>query len=148
MKMLKKESRVIASLIFVTLSCYSFFSVTAITASDVNKNLSINLKAKSIVLGPEIRLRDVGTIIIPDTKKKAEIAQIIIGKAPPPGESSEISLNYIKRRLKVSGFEDYVSIIKGPRIIRIVTAHVEIDKAFLKQEFASINPENSRREEG
>jgi len=103
-----------------------------------SNNLSISLKARSVVLGPYVKLGDVGNLIIPNNKTRIQIASVIIGKAPPPGEAREISLNYIKRCLKSSGFEEYISFLNGPKTVRVITAHVEIDKAFLQQEFAYV----------
>jgi len=102
---------------------------------DSGEKFSISLKARAVVLGPEVKLGDISNVVIPDHNKRNQLASIVIGQAPPPGESSEISLTYIKRCLKLHGFEKYLSVIDGPRTIRIITAHVEIDKAFLRQEF-------------
>lgn len=110
--------------------------IAASETSERGEKLSISLKARSVVLGPEVKLGDIGKVLIPDHHKRAQLASIVIGQAPPPGESSEISLTYIKRCLKLHGFEKYLSVIEGPRTVRIITAHVEIDKAFLREEFA------------
>ena len=101
-----------------------------------SKQLSIKLKAKAVILGPEITLGDVGYIIAADSVKREQLMSIKIGDAPPPGESSDISLSHIKRCLKTAGFSKYVHAIKGPRTIRVITAPVEIDKAFLREEYA------------
>jgi hypothetical protein len=105
--------------------------------------LSINLKARALVIGPTIRLRDLGKIVVPDSVKRARVADLKIADAPPPGESSEISLNYIKRRLHAAGFHEFTSSIKGPSIIRVTTAQDEIDKAMIKDEYASLSAEPS-----
>ena len=101
-----------------------------------NTRLSIKLKARAIVLGPNVTLGDVSHILAQNSTIRAKLLTIKIALAPPPGESSEIKLSYIKRCLKVAGFDKYSNAIKGPRTIRIITAPVEIDKAILKEEFA------------
>ena len=101
-----------------------------------NTRLSIKLKARAIVLGPNVTLGDVSHILTQNSSIQAKLVAIKIGLAPPPGESSEIKLSYIKRCLRVAGFDKYSNAIKGPRTIRIITAQVEIDKAILKEEFA------------
>ena len=98
--------------------------------------LSIKLKARTVVLGPDITLGNVSYILTSNSTTRAKLLTIKIGNAPPPGESSEIKLSHIKRCLKVAGLDQYSKLIKGPRTIRVVTAQIEIDKAILREEFA------------
>ena len=102
--------------------------------------LSINLKPRAVVVGSIITLGDIGYVVLQDSVKKSMLTSIKIIDAPPPGESSEISLNYIKSCLKAAGFIDYVSAIRGPKVIRVTSAQIEIDKAFLKEEYAEASP--------
>lgn len=103
-----------------------------------NGNFSINLKSKALVLGPKIKLGDIGKVIVPDSLQMLRLSSVELGEAPPPGESSDLSLSHIKRCLKRAGFEEFISYIKGPRIIRVTTAQVEIDKAFLREDYANL----------
>ncbi|MFQ5648471.1 MAG: hypothetical protein ACE5IY_00875 [bacterium] len=98
---------------------------------------SIVLRAKSLVLGPVVTLGDIGHIVIPDSLQRTLLSSVKISDAPPPGETTEISMRHIMRRLKTAGFEKYLSALKGPRTIRVVTAQKEIDKAFLREALAS-----------
>ncbi len=109
-----------------------------------SSKLSIKLKARTIVLGPDITLGDVSNILTPNSTLRTKLLAIKIGHAPPPGESSEIKLSYIKRCLKVAGFEEYAKTIWGPKTIRVVTAQFEIDKAILKEEFAKLLKNTAR----
>ncbi len=77
-----------------------------------SSKLSIKLKARTIVLGPDITLGDVSNILTPNSIVRAKLLAIKIGHAPPPGESREIKLSYIKRCLKVAGFEEYTKTIR------------------------------------
>lgn len=119
-----------------------FFTVseTGFSESDQNseKKFSIKIKAKVTVLGPEITLGDIGYVVVTDRTKRKRLLAVRICDAPPPGESTEISLRHIKRCLKTAGFSEYISSLKGPRNIRVITAEIEIDKAFLKEEFAAL----------
>lgn len=101
-----------------------------------NNQLSINLKAQAVVVGPEIKLGDIGYIVLGDSAVRKRLSQIKIGIAPPPGESSEILLSYVKRCLIKEGFKKFVSVLRGPNVIRVTTAQNEIDKAFLREEYA------------
>ena len=118
----------------------SFFvaSETGFSESDRGSDakLTIKIKAKVTVLGPEITLGDIGNVVVTDRIKRKRLLAVRICDAPPPGESTEISLRHIKRCLKTAGFSEYISALKGPRNIRVITAEIEIDKAFLKEEFA------------
>jgi hypothetical protein len=106
--------------------------------SNSKTELSINIKSKALVLGPKIKLGDIGVLVIPDSLKKEQLASIILGDAAPPGESREISLNYIKRSLKRAGLGEFNSYIRGPKTIRVTTAPVEMDKAIIKEGVALI----------
>ena len=106
--------------------------------STKSKKLSIKLKARTIVLGPDVTLGNVSHILTPNNTIRAKLLAIKIGHAPPPSESNEIKVSHIKRCLKVAGFGKYINTIRGPRTIRVVTAEIEIDKAILKEEFAKL----------
>lgn len=110
------------------------------------REFSINIKSKALVLGPKITLGEIGVLAIPDSVKKEQLASVELGLAPPPGESREITLRYIKRCIKRAGFGEFISYIKGPRTIRVITAPVEIDKAILKDEIAQLSGDNKNNE--
>lgn len=135
------------------LTIFSIFILYLLCAIDIgsgesrqsknNASLSIKLRARTTVLGPDVTLGDVSHILTRNRTIRARLLTIKIGHAPPPGESSEIKLSYIKRCLKMAGFTEYTKAIKGPRTIRVVTAQVEIDKAILKEEFAKFFKNNN-----
>ena len=93
---------------------------------------SINLRAKSTILGPHITLGDISSLMVADSLQRMELSAIKIGRAAPPGESTEILLSHIKKKLMQAGFGEYTDSIRGPRTIRVLTAQKEIDKAFVR----------------
>lgn len=103
-----------------------------------HNDFSINLKSQALVLGPQIKLGDIAVIEVPDSLAKQLTKVVICEKAAPPGESRELSLNYIKRCIKRAGFKKYLTFIHGPRIIRVTTAPVEIHKTYARKGFAQI----------
>lgn len=119
------------------LSSIKFGASGPLTTGD-RRDFSIDLKAKAIVIGPNITLGDIGQVTTHDSTLRSQLSSIQVGQAPPPGESSEIRLNHIKRCLKKAGFGEFIDTVKGPRIIRVTTAQIEIDKAFIKEEYAAI----------
>jgi len=99
--------------------------------------LVVNLKKSTQVLGPQVVLADVAEITGPK-KLKVDLGRIIVcPQVPPPGESMEISLRHIKLCLVKAGFKDFVK-LKGPKMIRVSTAQVEINKAFLRENYANL----------
>ena len=110
------------------------------TNSSYNGQFSINLKAKALVIGPIITLGDIGSIVISDSSKRIQLSELKIVDAPPPGESTEILLSYVKKRLQAAGLEDVVSFLRGPSIIRVTTAQEEIDKVFVREGYAQLVP--------
>ena len=108
-------------------------------AQDANykkkERYSIIIKSKALVLGPKINLGDIGTLIIPDSAALARVASINLGKAPPPGESKEITLQYIKKCLMQAGLNDLIKYLNGPRVIRVITAPIEIEKTIRRNNF-------------
>ncbi|MFQ5705905.1 MAG: hypothetical protein ACE5HO_00525 [bacterium] len=100
--------------------------------------MSINLKSQALVLGPVIRLGDIGILSVPDSVARRRLESVELGKAAPPGESREISIYYIRRSLKRAGLGKFISNIKGPKTIRVTTAPIELDKARLRDGIAKV----------
>lgn len=101
-------------------------------AQNTNKELSINLKARSLVIGPKILLKEICVIRTGDKSIQQKIGAVQLGKAPPPGESKELTLSFIKLQLRQAGLQKYLDNVSGPKVIRVTTAHEEISKAVLE----------------
>lgn len=121
-----------------TLLVFLGISVMATTNVRQSSSFEIRLKAKAQVLGPRISLQDISIIKTSRNKVVRQLLSVQLGDAAPPGESKEITLSDIKRCLIRAGFKQYVRYLKGPRSIRVTTAQIEIDKAFVHEEFASL----------
>jgi len=115
------------------------------TSAGREEQVVIKLRYKAVVIGPTITLADVSKIMIQNRALIKKIGHIKIGMAPPPGESREISVSDIKKSLIKAGYEQYVNHLKGPRAIHITTAHNEIDKAFLREDYVSTRKTSSFR---
>lgn len=96
----------------------------------------ISFKSINLVVGNRILLGEICDLNISDSKMKKSLAQISIGIAPPPGESIEITLISIKKKIISAGFSKLVPYVIGPKVIRVETAQREIDKAFLHEDLA------------
>ena len=108
------------------------FAANAAFAQNQNKELSINLKARALVIGPKILLKEICVIQTDDKSIQQKIGAVQLGKAPPPGESKELTLSYIKLQLRQAGMQKYLDKVSGPKVIRVTTAHEEISKAVLE----------------
>jgi flagella basal body P-ring formation protein FlgA len=108
------------------------FSANAVSAQNPSRELSINLKARSLVIGPRILLKEVCVIQTDDKAIQQKIGEVQLGKAPPPGESKELTLAFIKLQLRQAGLQKYIDKLSGPKSIRVTTAHEEISKAVLE----------------
>ena len=137
MKVSRKITRIGTTGLFFLLAAQIGVSSSNSSKHEGGVKVAIKVKAKSLVLGPQVTLGDISSVQISDNPKRAAIEGIIIVKAPPPGESTDISLTDIKRKLKVAGYGRFIPMLKGPRTVRIITAHNEIDKAFLKEGLAA-----------
>ena len=122
---------------FVLLSCSFLGQATysSVAQESNHQPFAINLRPRSVVLGPNVKLGDLGKIRIADRTRRKMLSQIDLGQAPPPGEGREISLSYIKRRLRTAGLSEFIALLSGPKRVRVITAQVEIDKAFLSEQF-------------
>lgn len=96
------------------------------------KELSINLKARALVIGPRILLHEICVIDSDDRKIREQLGTVQLGQAPPPGESKELTLSFIKLQIRRAGLQQYLGKVSGPKVVRVTTAHEEISKAVLE----------------
>jgi len=94
--------------------------------------LSIDLRPVALVIGPAIRLEDVGVIHTADNSLKKKLAVTELGPAAPPGESKELTLSEIRARLRRAGVTTFVVHVTGPSAIRVTTAPAEIYKVMIE----------------
>ncbi len=102
------------------------------------QSVQIKLKPVNLVVGNQIVLGEICEIYMQDTESKKRFSNINVGLAPPPGESIEITLIAVKKKITAAGYSNFIPYVTGPKIIRVETAHREIDKAFLQEKFAQM----------
>lgn len=96
------------------------------------KEFSINLKARALVIGPKILLHEICIINTDNKAIRTKLGAVQLGQAPPPGESKELTLAFIKLQIRRAGLQEYLDKVAGPKVIRVTTAHEEISKAVLE----------------
>lgn len=130
--------------IFIPIFIIAFMQILSFLYAGYNnritskQTLRIKLRPLNLIVGNQIVLGDICDINIQNLEIRKRFSNINIGLAPPPGESIEISLISIKKKIASAGFPKYIAYVIGPKTIRAETAHREIDKAFLREEFAQI----------
>jgi hypothetical protein len=97
---------------------------------------TINLQAEAIIPGPYILLGDISQISLNDTSLARKLSALILTNAAVPGEAKEITISFIKKRIREVGLELSQISFKGPRVIRIKTLENNILNFFMNQYLA------------
>jgi flagella basal body P-ring formation protein FlgA len=82
----------------------------------------VSLQAESTVRGPEIRLGEVAEIQGRDTALAERLRRIEIGRAPLPGLSRTLDLNYLKARLRLQQVDLETLVFDVPSAVAVTTA--------------------------
>jgi flagella basal body P-ring formation protein FlgA len=89
---------------------------------------TIRVLEKTEVNEDEIRLREIAIIQGCDVASTEKLGDIVIGKAPLPGKSREVDVNYIKMRLKQNGIDLSRIDFLAPRPVKVLRSASEIPK--------------------
>jgi len=82
----------------------------------------VSLQAESTVRGPEIRLGEVADIQGRDTVLAERLRRIEIGRAPLPGLTRTLDLNYLKARLRLQQVDLETLVFDVPSAVTVTTA--------------------------
>jgi hypothetical protein len=102
-----------------------------------NPQFTISFHSESVVVGSEISLGEIGKIVLNNEKLCKRLSSLVIAEAAPPGETREISLSYIKKRLKELGFDIQQIHFKGPKVLRITTMPNKLIDLLIEDKIAS-----------
>lgn len=86
----------------------------------------IFFQTESIVIGTQISLGEIAKIVASDEKIGLTLRGLKISEAAPPGETREVTLSYVKKCIKESGYNLQQFQFSGPRILRITTMPTKI----------------------
>ncbi len=100
------------------------------------QKMTLKLKSQVIVVGPNVKLTEICTILPNDAALLRRLDKIILGRAAPPGESKEISRSLIKMNLRRTGMYDRLGAITGPRTVRVKTAQKDITRVKIEDAVA------------
>lgn len=107
--------------------------ILSFPGTSFGKRFVLEIKPYVKIVGPYISLSDICTLKPKSEALQQKIALIKLGKAAPPSESKDLSLSYIKLQLRRAGLLEYIDALKGPRIIRVTTAHKDITRLRIEE---------------
>ena len=91
------------------------FLIPAVPAAEI----AIFLRPEAEVRGPDIRLGEVAEIACVETELQRRLEGLVIGKAPLPGRSRNISADYVRLRLRQLDIEAERTVLGGAERIEV-----------------------------
>ncbi|HYL79847.1 MAG TPA: flagellar basal body P-ring formation chaperone FlgA [Candidatus Acidoferrum sp.] len=92
----------------------------------------VSLQADSTVRGPEIRLGDIADIRGRDAALTERLRRIEVGRAPLPGLSRTLDLNYLKARLRLQQVDPESLVLDAPSAVSVTTQSQRVSGADLE----------------
>ena len=89
---------------------------------------TILIKERVEIVGAEVLLGEVATIEGGDVQFRQHLMNIVIGKAPLPGNSRQFDRQYLQMRLKQYHVDLETVLLKAPPQVEVIRRHVEIQK--------------------
>ena len=105
-------------------------------------NVSITLKENAVVKGAQIHLGDICHIESLDPDLGQRLDRLVIAKAPQPGRSRKISIDYLSLRIKQMGLSPDAIRFSGPEQIHVARDGFEVSEeeiAKIVDEFLQTN---------
>jgi len=87
----------------------------------INFRITVNFHPEAISIGPKIKLGEISQISVKNQRLRCALDSLVITDAAISGEAKEISISFIKKKLRESGLDLNQICFKGSRIIRITT---------------------------
>ena len=91
-------------------------------------DITIELKEKAVVQGPEILLGDIGRVVSVDPRMGQTLDGLVLAKAPQPGRSRQISTDYLRLRLKQMDLAPETLTLTGPDKVRVTRDGIEVSE--------------------
>jgi len=105
------------------------FLVSAVPAAEI----AIFLRPEAEVRGPDIRLGEVAEIACAETGPQRRLEGLVIGKAPLPGRSRNISADYVRLRLRQLDIEAERMVLGGAERIEVSMPGVTVSEEQIRQ---------------
>jgi flagella basal body P-ring formation protein FlgA len=104
------------------------FTLLAATDLWANPTAAIRLKERVEINDADILLGQIATIEGADTRFNQRLKDILIAKAPLPGDTRQIDPNLVQKRLKQHHINSAAVIVEAPPQVVVTRGHVEIAK--------------------
>ncbi|MFZ0243746.1 MAG: flagellar basal body P-ring formation chaperone FlgA [Desulfobacterales bacterium] len=105
----------------------------AVIPLDAATGISINLRPVAEARGADILLGDIAEIACADPDLGQRLDQLVIGKAPLPGQSRHITDDYVRLRLRQLGSQAAPIHLTGAERIEVTLPGVEISEEQIRQ---------------
>jgi flagella basal body P-ring formation protein FlgA len=105
-------------------------------------DVSVTLKEKVVVKGAQIHLGDICHIESLDPDLGQQLNRLVVAKAPQPGRSRKISIDYLRLRIKQMDLSPDTIMFSGPELIHVARDGFEISEeeiAKIVDEFLQTN---------
>ncbi len=99
-----------------------------LTDSWANQTTTIRFTERVEIDGAEILLGQIASFEGDDVQLIQQLKNIVIGKAPLPGESRPFGLRFLQKRLNQHHVDMTTVVVDGPPKIDVTRSHVEIQK--------------------
>jgi flagella basal body P-ring formation protein FlgA len=103
--------------------------IPAVQAAEI----AIFLRPEAEVRGPDIRLGEVAEIACAETGLQRRLEGLVIGKAPLPGRSRNISADYVRLRLRQLDIEAERMVLGGAERIEVTLPAVTVSEEQIRQ---------------
>ena len=120
------------AIVFFSAFTYLLFLFSTNPLASQTAKVEIVLKSSTVVAGPNIYLSEIVVLRPKNKALKKKFARLVVTKAAPPGESKDISVNFIRRLLRQKGLYKHITRVTGPKIIRVTTGHRDITRMRLE----------------
>jgi flagella basal body P-ring formation protein FlgA len=91
-------------------------------------DVSITLKEKAVVEGSQIHMGDICLIDSLDPDLGHKIDRLVVAKAPQPGRSRKITIDYLRLRLKQMDLSPDAVVFSGPEQIQVTRNGFEVSE--------------------
>jgi flagella basal body P-ring formation protein FlgA len=103
--------------------------IPAVQAAEI----AIFLRPEAEVRGPDIRLGEVAEIACAETGLQRRLEGLVIGKAPLPGRSRNISADYVRLRLRQLDIEAERMVLGGAERLEVTLPAVTVSEEQIRQ---------------
>jgi flagellar basal body P-ring formation protein FlgA len=108
-----------SSVPIIAASFFIFYGVIISAAAFASDRIQLTFKPTVVVDQEEVRLADIASISGDQKAGSLPVEKVVVAKAPLPGQTRFLSLDYIRIRLKQAGFQTDAMSFNGAQDVQI-----------------------------